>query len=41
VRGIVAGRTLLYPTDGSVEDVVAMAAEMVHIPSAQTSDESA
>ena len=41
VRGIVAGRTLLYPTDGSVEDVVAMAAEMVHVPSAHTSDESA
>ena len=41
VRGIVVGRTLLYPTDGSVEDVVAMAAEMVHVPSAHTSDESA
>jgi hypothetical protein len=41
VRGIVAGRALLYPTDGAVEDVVGMAADMVHVPSAPTPDESA
>lgn len=31
VRGIVAGRSLLYPSDGAVEDVVASAARMVHV----------
>ena len=31
VRGIVAGRSLLYPPDGAVEDVVSMAAGMVHV----------
>jgi len=30
VRGLVSGRTLLYPHERSVEDVVAMAAHMVH-----------
>jgi len=30
VRGLVSGRTLLYPHERSVEDVVAMAALMVH-----------
>ena len=30
VRGLVAGRTLLYPPDGDVAAAVARAAEMVH-----------
>ena len=30
VRGLVSGRTLLYPHEGAVEDVVAMAVRMVH-----------
>ena len=38
VRGIVAGRALLYPSTGSVEDVVSMAADMVH-PSSDSSAE--
>ena len=38
VRGIVAGRALLYPSTGSVEDVVSMAADMVH-PSPDSSAE--
>jgi hypothetical protein len=30
VRGLVAGRALLYPADGDVAGVVATAARMVH-----------
>lgn len=39
VRGIVAGRALLYPSEGSVEGVVAMAADMVHEPAAPLAQE--
>jgi hypothetical protein len=30
VRGLVAGRALLYPSDGNVAAAVAAAAELVH-----------
>lgn len=40
VRGLTAGRTLLYPPDDDVENAVDMAARLVH-PSLQTSNEGA
>jgi hypothetical protein len=36
VRGLVAGRTLLYPPDGDVESAVSTAARLVHSPALDT-----